>query len=197
MPQKLNEVYGLKHPRIGDSIPRGYSAQNYPVQDGNDFFFLKGYAPRRDVVRIKEIHSAEQFFAERDIPAIVAIPTRNMDSIFEHHDRYWSLYPFVSAFHIESPLTLPTIRHANDMGHTLATLHQAGAFAPKNITTKRIESKKRMSFSPTHEHCMRRYLRNLLFQIWTLRCWRSSQKNLSLFKRRHTIHLILVFGLII
>jgi Ser/Thr protein kinase RdoA (MazF antagonist) len=116
----LQEEYELRNPHIVKTIDRGLSAQNYLITTDEGLFFLKTYNRKRSREQIEEIQQAELFFYTHGIPAIVAVPGKNKETLLQHAGTFLALFPGIIDTELES---LPSKKALSSIAALSARLH--------------------------------------------------------------------------
>ncbi|MDP2593893.1 MAG: phosphotransferase [bacterium] len=134
---RISELYGLTFSQVPERIAKGVLSENYSLVSNKGRFFLKKYRFESET-RIKEIHSAKQYFADSGIPVILPIRISHDLTFFSFNESFYALFPFVVGKHLErGELTDHAIA---SMGEMLGRIHLAG----RDSTISIIED----SFSP-------------------------------------------------
>lgn len=125
--QAIRTVYELPVIYAAEPVAKGVLSENWILSLDSQQLFLKKY--RFDnVERIKEIHTAKHFFAQRGIPIILPKPTTADETYLVFEGRFYALFPFADAKQFErGHLTDAAIV---SMAQTLARLHIAGKESP-------------------------------------------------------------------
>lgn len=120
--EALQESYGLQAPTLLSGVERGYSSQNFVIQDKDKKYFLKLYPTRRPLSLVLEIHTVEKFFSEHGVPVVNAMQNTKGSTVSEHAGRLYSLFQYVDGRELHS---LPSEKAAASTGSVLARLHLA------------------------------------------------------------------------
>jgi len=145
--KKIKKVSGVETSSL-ERVSGGFLSENYCIIDRDSKIFLKKY--RFDTSKkIREIHSSQNYFAERGIPVILPILLLNGETFFEYKNYYYALFPFVDGKQLEGEdLTDMAI---TSLGKTLGQIHLLGKNSKleinnffkkedRNKTLKKIES---------------------------------------------------------
>lgn len=121
--ERVSELYGLEFSQAPERIAKGVLSENYSLVSNKGKFFLKKYR-FESANRIKEIHSAKQYFADCGIPVILPIQTNHGSTLFSLNKSFYALFPFVIGRHLAREEL--TNRAITSMGEMLGRIHLAG-----------------------------------------------------------------------
>jgi homoserine kinase type II len=129
---EINTLYGLNL-SSPEKVERGFLTENHVLVSGGAKYFLKKYSyPKEE--KIKEIHLAKQFFADKGIPIILPMTHKNGSTFFLFEGVYFALFPFVAGRHIESEEL--SEKAIVSLGRMLAKIHLAGKDSSLPITSR-------------------------------------------------------------
>lgn len=120
--QKINELYGLQV-HSSEKVTKGFLSENHIIYQNDAKYFLKRY--RFDnKERIEEIHSAEKYFADGGIPAILPVFNKEGETFFCFEEAYFAVFPFISDKQLDRGLLTDTA--VKSLGETLGKIHLLG-----------------------------------------------------------------------
>lgn len=119
----IEAALGLTNLSYVEKITRGVLSNNNVITDGYQKFFVKEWRIAK-TERLRQVLAAERHFSDNAVPVILPLPSGGNDNFLFLGGKHYSLYPYVSASHIEredldnEPLT--------SMARMLARIHRAG-----------------------------------------------------------------------
>jgi len=120
---RISELYGITFSQVPERIAKGVLSENYSLVSNKGKLFLKKYRFESEN-RIREIHSAKQYFADSSIPVILPIRASHDSTFFFFNGSFYALFPFVFGKHIEREEL--TDHAVTSMGEMLGRIHLAG-----------------------------------------------------------------------
>jgi len=97
--EKTGELYGLRLCYV-EKVAKGFLSENHILSDGNKKYFLKKYRFDNEK-KIREIHSAKEYFSCGGIPVVLPIVNKEGHTFFFFENGYFSLFPFICEKQLE------------------------------------------------------------------------------------------------
>ncbi len=121
--KEIKVLYGLELSFV-EKITKGTATENVVLTDNSIKYFLKRHS-FNSLERVKEVHSAKHFFAEKGMPVILPMMQNNGETCFFCSGNYFALFPFIEGLQVEQ--AQHTENSVISMAEMLAKFHKAGA----------------------------------------------------------------------
>lgn len=120
----VSELYGIGKVTDAGKVYGGKMGNNFWIVTSDAKYFLREYRPYSED-RIKEIHTAKNYFHTKGIPAVLPLQTiKGQNTYFRFEDDTYALFPFVNG--VQVPATRLDLKHYANLGTFLAQMHSAG-----------------------------------------------------------------------
>lgn len=127
--------------QIVRKVSKGSTSNNYILSAANGhLYFLKEYVTT-DEDKIRLIHSVKKYFANKEVPVVLPLSLKNVNTFFKINGKYYAIFPYVSGF--MSSYEDLDLQRLSSLARMLSKIHMAGA-------TSEIKNKLELSINNTN-----------------------------------------------